>query len=68
VLFGSFFKRGVHACCLGDSRVYMRAGFALPECTRGLSKDSPHGPRADLLKVDAHPKHEIKNQNKELNS
>jgi hypothetical protein len=46
----------------------MRAGFTLPECTHGLSKDSLHGPRADLLKVDAHPKHEIKNQNKELNS
>jgi hypothetical protein len=46
--------------------VYMRAGFTLPECTHGLSRDSLRGPRANLLK--AHPKHEIKNQNKELNS
>jgi hypothetical protein len=69
VLFSSFFlQKGVHVCCLGDSRVYTRESFTLPECTRGLSRDSLHGPRANLLKVDAHPKNEIKSKKKELNS
>jgi hypothetical protein len=48
--------------------VYMRAGFTLTECTCDLSKDSLRGPRADLLKVNAHPKNEIKRKIKELNS
>jgi hypothetical protein len=55
-------------CCLGDSHVYTWAVFTLPECTRGLSRDSPHGPRTNLLKIDAHPKNEMKRKNKELNS
>jgi hypothetical protein len=46
--------------------MYMQAGFTLPECTRILSRDNPHGPRADLLKVNAHPKNEIKCKIKEL--
>jgi hypothetical protein len=58
----------VHTCCLSESRVYTRAGFTLPECTCGLSKDSPRGPRADLLKVNTHPKNEMQRKNKELNS
>jgi hypothetical protein len=55
-------------CCLGDSCVYMQEVFTLPECTSGMSRDNPRGPRADLLKVDAHPKNEMKRKNKELNS
>jgi hypothetical protein len=47
--------------------VYTQAGFALPECTRGLSRDSPRGPRADLFKVDAHAKKEMQSKIKELN-
>jgi hypothetical protein len=61
-------KRGVHARYLSDSLVYTQAGFTLPECTRGLSRDSPCGPRADLLKVDSHPKNKLKRKIEELNS
>jgi hypothetical protein len=59
---------GVHASCRGDSRVYTRADFTLPECTHGPSRDSPHVPRADFFKVDTHPKNELKDKIEELNS
>jgi hypothetical protein len=53
-------------CCNGDSCMYMWAEFTLPECTRGLSRDSPHGPGADLLKVDAPLKNETQCKNKDM--
>jgi hypothetical protein len=62
------YKRGVHVGCRGDSRVYMRENFTLPECTCGLSRDIPHVPRANLFKVDAHLKNKLKNAIKVLNS
>jgi hypothetical protein len=52
--------------CNDDSCVYTHAVFSLPECTCGLSLDSLHGPRADLLRVDGPPKHEIKCIKKDL--
>jgi hypothetical protein len=58
--------KGVHACCNGDSHVYTHAEFTLPKCTRGLSRDSPHGPRADLLKVEAPLKNETQCTNKDM--
>jgi hypothetical protein len=68
--FGLFFhyKRGVHVGCRGDSRMYMWADFTLPECTRGLSRDNPRVPRADLFRVDAHPKNKLKTKIEVLNS
>jgi hypothetical protein len=45
--------------CRGDSRVYTRACFTLHACTRGLSLDNLRVPRADLFKVDAHPKNNL---------
>ena len=46
--------------------MYTRVVFTLPECTRGLSWDSPHGPRDDLLKVNAPLKNETQCKNKDL--
>jgi hypothetical protein len=45
----------------------MHAVFTLPECTCGLSRDNPRGPRADLFKFDAPPKLETQSINKDLN-
>jgi hypothetical protein len=61
-------KRGVHARFLGDIHMYTWAEFTLPEFTHGLSKDSSRGPRANLLKVDTHPKNKLKRKIEELNS
>jgi hypothetical protein len=61
-------KRGVHAGCRGNSRVYTRENFTLPECTSDLSRDSPCVPRADLFKVDAHPKNKLNNKIEVLNN
>jgi hypothetical protein len=47
--------------------MYTRAAFTMPKCTRGLSKDNPRVPRADLFKVDTHPKNELNDKIEELN-
>jgi hypothetical protein len=54
--------------CRGDSRVYTRADFTLPKCTRSLSRDSPGVPRANLFKINAHPKDKLNNEIEVLNS
>jgi hypothetical protein len=67
LLFMPFsFHKGVHACCNGDSCVYTRAEFTQPECTCSLSRDNPHGPRADLLKVNAPLKNETQCKNEDI--
>ena len=44
----------------------MHVEFTLPECTHVLSRDSPRGPRADLLKVDSRLKNETQCKNKDI--
>jgi hypothetical protein len=53
-------------CYNSDSHVYTCEEFTLPECTCGLSRDNPRGPRDDFLKVDTPLKNETQYINKHI--
>jgi hypothetical protein len=60
------FHKEAHVCRNGDSHVYTRGELTMPECTCGLSRDIPRGPRADLLRVDTPLKNETQCTNKDM--